>query len=412
MRATQGTRTVEAFSVHGKRGLRPGPVLCVMTLVQVLATSSVLALTALAPQVAADLAVGAHWIGYQVSLVYLAGMLTSATAGEIGARLGPERMLVLVLALLAAGLALLAQGAVPAMGLGTVLIGLAYGLNNPAASELLARVTPLRRRGLVFSVKQAGVPLGAILASLGLPPLTLLLGGQWQATLIVVAGLTLGTLALLPLVLGLPPRPVAVLAGGGLGRMWAQQRQLWRDPTQRALAAIGGLYSAVQLIVTAFAVVTLVDLGWSVVEAGAAAALIHVAGVVARPAWGMVADKVGAFAVLTLLGVLIFVMVGGLAALPVMPRPLQAVWYLALGLAVTGWNGVMLAATAQSAPHGTVGARTGAVLVWTFIGVTLGPALFALLTTAIGDSRPAFGLISVAGLVGAALALGCIRKQG
>jgi len=400
---------VEALSAQGKRALRPGPVLALTTLVQVLATSSVLALTALAPQVARDLGIGVHWIGYQVSLVYLAGMLTSATAGEVGARLGPERMLAAVLALLVGGLALLAQGALAAMALGTVLIGLAYGLNNPAASDLLERVTPPRRRGLVFSVKQSGVPLGAIVASLVLPPVTLALSGSWQATLGLVAA---ATLLLFPGVLGLPPRPRDAAFPGGLGRMLAQQGQIWRDPVQRALALIGGLFSAVQLIVTAFAVVTLVDLGWSVVEAGAAAALIHAAGVVARPAWGMIADRVGAFTILTLLGLLVFVMVGGLSALALMPRPLQLGWYLVLGLAVTGWNGVMLAATAQTAPAGQVGARTGAVLVWTFVGVTLGPALFALLAALLGDSRPAFVLVSLAGLAGAALAQSCRRATG
>jgi MFS family permease len=400
---------VEVLSTQGKRALRPVPVLALMTLVQVLATAAVLALTALAPRVAGDLGVGVHWIGYQVSLVYLAGMLTSASAAEVGARLGPERMLALVLLLLVAGLALLAQAALPAMALGTVLIGLAYGLNNPAASDLLERVTPLRRRGLVFSVKQAGVPLGAILVSLTLPPLTLALDGRWPLVLILMAGLTLATLGALPLVLGAPPRPRTGRAPGGAARSLARQVQLWRDPPLRALAAIGGLYSAVQLIVTAFAVVTLVDLGWSVVEAGAAAALIHAAGVVARPAWGLVADRIGAFRVLTLLGVLIFVMVAGLAALDWLPRAGQAAWYLALGLAVTGWNGVMLAATADCAPPGQVGARTGTVLVWTFVGVTLGPALFAALAAGLGDSRPAFVLVAGAGLVGAALAQAHVR---
>ena len=39
------------------------------TLIQVVATVSVLGLTALAPYAAADLGIGAHWIGYQISLV-------------------------------------------------------------------------------------------------------------------------------------------------------------------------------------------------------------------------------------------------------------------------------------------------------------------------------------------------------
>ena len=72
------------------------------------------------------------------------------------------------------------------MLLASVAIGIGYGLNNPAASEMLSRFTPKRRRNIVFSLKQSGVPLGGILAALALPLLAQGLG--WCVALGVSGG--------------------------------------------------------------------------------------------------------------------------------------------------------------------------------------------------------------------------------
>jgi len=58
------------------------------------------------------------------------------------------------------------------MVLASMLIGIGYAFNNPASSHILKRVTPPRLRNLVYSIKQAGVPVGGILAALVMPPLS------------------------------------------------------------------------------------------------------------------------------------------------------------------------------------------------------------------------------------------------
>ena len=49
--------------------------------------------------------------------------------------------------------------------LASVLIGLSNGTANPAGSEVLQRFTPPAHRNFVFSIKQAGVPLGGVIAA-------------------------------------------------------------------------------------------------------------------------------------------------------------------------------------------------------------------------------------------------------
>ncbi len=371
--------------------------LTLATLIQVVATASVLGLTALAPDVAADLGIGAHWIGYQISLVYAAGVVSSALAGSFILRQGPERVERLALLLFGFGLPALATAQLPAMLLASVAIGIGYGLNNPAASEMLSRVTPKQQRNIVFSVKQSGVPLGGILAALAFPCLAQGLG--WRMALGVSGGVPL------LFAIGLTPhcsrpssaRPRAALWRGSL----ADQRLVFRSARLTALAALGFLYSALQLCVSAFAVVSLVEGGrWSLFGAGAVAATTQFAGAFGRIFWGWVADRIGGFRVLALIGFASGLLCLGLLWLDTMPAPLQALDFVLLGSVSIGWNGVLLAETARHAPPGEVGATTGAVLVYTFIGVVVGPSSFALLYGVLHHYGPVFAIFAVTGFAG------------
>ena len=62
---------------------------------------------------------------------------------------------------------------------------------------MLTRFTPPQHRNLMFSVKQAGVPLGGMIGGLALPPLIEAMG--WRLAAVVVAfaciGVTLADLA-------------------------------------------------------------------------------------------------------------------------------------------------------------------------------------------------------------------------
>jgi hypothetical protein len=58
-------------------------------LVQI-AAASARALAALAPIAAAGLGIGAHWIGYQFSLVYFSGAAAAAAVGMMAAPRGSD----------------------------------------------------------------------------------------------------------------------------------------------------------------------------------------------------------------------------------------------------------------------------------------------------------------------------------
>ncbi len=79
---------------------------------------------------------------------------------------GPIRSLQLGLFCVAIGLLLLSHSVLMVGLVGALIMGLGLGPNTPAGSQVLMRTAPGAHRSLVFSIKQAGVPLGGALAGL------------------------------------------------------------------------------------------------------------------------------------------------------------------------------------------------------------------------------------------------------
>lgn len=386
------------------------PTLALVTCAQIVATASVLALTALAPAAARDLGVGVYFIGYQISVIYAAGMFTSAVAGTLVQRFGAVRIERLALLLFVAGFLGLASASVWLVLLATVLIGFGYGLNNPAASQMLMPVTPARARNFVFSLKQSGVPLGGVVASLALPALAAHLG--WRGALALAAAAPAAIWLWAVILHG--PGGTGADRRARLGRgIIDEQSFIWRDARLRVLAVLGLLYSAVQLAASAFAVVTLLhDLGWGALAAGGLAAAMQLAGAFGRVGWGVIADRIGGdFRALGLIG-----FISGLCCLlfpllPALPAAAQIALFVVLGATSIGWNGVFLAAVARYAPPARVGAITGGVLVYTFVGVIIGPSGFAAVYLLAGSYGGAFGVFSLFGFLGAVLSLQADRRR-
>lgn len=373
--------------------------LALTTCSQITATSSVLALTTIPTFVAASIGVAPHLIGYQVSLIYASGVLFSMIASGLVDRWGAGR--VGQLALIGAGLGFLgmATGTLAGIALASVLIGIGYALNNPSSSHILSILAPPRRRNLIFSIKQAGVPLGGMLAALALPPLSTLIG--WQTALLLAGLLPLGLAAIYQ---GfqkpwnadrIPGTPV----GSGLMR---GQKTVWRDPSLRTLCIIGFLYSGVQLSLSTFLVAMLIEqYGWTPVAAASVAALLQAFGAGGRVFWGVLADWLGSgFLVLALIGLIAGLALTGFGLYGSAPMLALVITVIA-GLTGTGWNGVLLAETARASP-GT-GTLTGEVLAYTFVGVMVGPASFAAIFAGIQDFAVTFLLFSSLAFIGAVL---------
>lgn len=386
----------------------PGLVLllALVTGVQALATFSVLALPTLATLAGPSLGFGAESIGYQVSIVYAAAATLSSMAGVYVRRNGAAAMSALALGLAGLGLVGMGTASLAIIILASVSIGAAYGLTNPAASHLLFRFAPKNRQNIVFALKQTGVPLGGILASMLLPRLAEAYG--WQLAIGVSAALML--LIAVPLLLirrrlDDDRTPAASLGPGGV---LSGIRLVWRSPRLRAFAIMGWAYASAQFCLFTFLITMLVkDLHWGLVSAGVAATVMQIGGVVGRIAWSVLADVIGR-------GVGILVAIGlGSAAFSLILAAATAdwpVWLIGIvvfgfGFCLVGWNGLWLAEVARAAGPGEVSLATGGVLVFTFAGIVVGPPIFATLYRLVGSYAYTYGIFSIYAFVGAAVLL-------
>lgn len=395
------------------QALPVGAVLLVTTATQAFSTLGCLALAAVAPSAAASLGVSAALIGYQVGLVFFGAMLSASFAGGMVMRYGAVRTSQLSLWIVAVGCVLSALGTLPTLVLGACVMGLGYGIPNPAASQLLARLPSSRSMNLLFSIKQTGVPIGGVLSGILVPPLTLALG--WRPALLVCALL----LAVLGIAIGSVRRewdadrqPAAAVFASA----WRSLALVWRHRPLRWLAGASFLFSGVQLSLTGFLVTYLVsDIHMSLVVAGTVLSITHAAGAVGRLAWGWLADRLGSGGLALIInGVLAIVAAFVTAAIaPQWPLPAVMIACAAFGFCALGWNGVYIAAIARHSPPGGIGLATGGSLSVTYSGVIFMPPAFAAFHDQLGLTwGQVFALLSLVTAAGIACVVMARRAAG
>ncbi|HSW17890.1 MAG TPA: MFS transporter, partial [Ramlibacter sp.] len=287
-----------------------------------------------------------------------------------------------------------------------------HGLEAPPSSQLLSHHVPQARRALVFSFKQTGVQIGAVLASLGLPLAAAWLG--WRGALAAVAvGLVLLAACLASPALRHPmpdskDRTVPLRLSAALRGLLSWTQALREDRGLLRLALSAAAFGSTQMCMNTFMVTWMVVVrGAPLATAGVLAATAQGAGMVGRPLWGWVASRSGGSRpVLVGLGALMAAcsLALGLAG-PDLPMWLLLVLAAFFGLSASGWNGVFLAEVAARRDNAQVAPATAAAMVPLLAGLIVAPVVFAAVGRAI-DLSAGFVLMAVVALGGAVLAAG------
>lgn len=350
----------------------------------------------LAPAMAASSGLPPSFVGAWSGGLWACALVGTVFAPALLARFDAWRLAQFSLVACALGALAAATGHWAGLVVAAVLIGLAHGLEGPMASHLLAWHVAVPRRPLWFSVKQSGVQVGAIVASLALPALAALLG--WQAAAVAAAGVALaGALAL--------KWPQAHLtapaAPTGSGRWQSTFETMTRRPSLRWLALAAAAFGAVQVVLNGFFVTYAVtERGASLVQAGAWLGAAQAGGLVGRLAWGWVASRWGAtMPFLFMLGLI-------MAACSLSLGLGSPGWTLLVlfGLSASGWNGIFLAEVARQVPAHEAGSATAAVLLVMTLGLVAGPLVFSALAAA-NSLATAFAAWGGVGLLGVAALL-------
>jgi MFS family permease len=310
---------------------------------------------------------------------FLVGIISAAFGGPIVGKLGSlgvaSACMLAVLASMA--VAALAGTGLAGLALAGLLLGLAFGPETPASSALLGRLVPPARRPIVFSIRQTGNQVGAILASLMLPVLAV---ADPRLGYAMIARLAL--LALFGF-LWIRERydPITRMPGQRLS-LTASLRLIRENAGIRMLTFASVPLSAMQLTLNAFLVLFLTSaLGMSHVQSGVMLAIAQSGGLIGRLGWGFVAVRAGTthglVAILALAMAAFAILLAQFTATT--PSWLVSAAAFGLGLTASGWNGIFLAEVARQAPEGRLAEATGAVLTASYLGLVAGPVIVSAL---------------------------------
>jgi MFS family permease len=360
----------------------------------------------LAPALAAERGWSDSVVGYLSSLGTLGSILFLAAGAPLMRRLGSIRSLQTGLVLGILGLLLLLPPTAAAAGLASLLIGIGYGPSSPAGNDVLHRTAPPERRAMIFSIKQAGVPVGGVLSGIMIAPIAAAYG--WRASLVVVG------LCVAAVILAAQPMRGVLDAGRARDQrlspavflspanLLSPLKALTESTSLFRLAAAGTCLAFGQGIWFGYLVTYAVSvLGYDLASAGVLFAIMQGASFFGRIGLGWLADKLGSpRQLLAFMG-----LTSGLTTLAwafAGPHwPYWAVCALAAvaGVTATSWNGVQLSEVARACPPGRVReASAGATLV-IFLGYVAGPSGFATLLAITGRYEWGLALFACFGLL-------------
>lgn len=379
-----------------------GPLLAMLAV-----QTAVSYLSRIAPTLAPTLAPRVGWpvesAGYLSALITGGSVVILLVGMPLLRRYGSMRNLQIGLALGIVGALLSAVPASAALLIGTLFIGISIGPPSSAGMDVLQRFAPPRHRNLLFSVKQAGVPLGGVLAGL-LMPWSAQHFGIGAAMALAAAIGTLTLLAVQPLRARVDTARDRTLVLSW--RMFITPDNLRRPlavlvamPDLRRMGLVGGCLGAGQSAWFAFFVTYLVvALHWSLAAAGVVYAVMQLASAFGRPLAGFVSDRLGDG-----VRVLRWTAFGsGLTTLALAAStPAWPTWSIVVlavlgGLTVASWNGVQFAEVARMAPRETLNeTMTGATLLL-LVAYVIGPAVFGLIVTFGAGFREAFVVTALA----------------
>jgi MFS family permease len=359
-----------------------------------------------APVVTSEAGMSEASIGYMSALSTCGSVLFLMAGHPLIRRFGPIRALQAGLLLSCFGLAMLATPHWSFVLLSNLVLGLGYGPSAPAGSDILLRHSPPKHRTLIFSLKQAGVPAGGVIAGLLLP--WLIDRMDWKTALLAVAFLPLLTIiAVQPVQRRVdagadPSQPIGWRVLSSPTNLFAPLRMAMASPVLRALSLAAACFAVAQGTIIAFSVTYVVQrLGYDLVAAGVIFAVMQVTGILGRIGLGWLADRLGSNMKVLALNALAM---GATQAVWAMTGPSWSFGALVTlaavaGVTITSWNGVQLAEIARLAPPGRVSEGTAGATLVTFLGYIVGPAAFASLLHLTGSYSLCFAAVGLLGIV-------------
>lgn len=244
----------------------------------------ILAIGPLLPLIRADLGLSASAASLLTTIPVLCMGLFAPVGPMIAARLGPRAAFAGCLGIVVVfGVIRAIAPAFPVVLLATFGLGVGIGVAGAIPSMIVSQRIATRP-ALGTGAYAGGIVAGSTLAAATAVPLAA--GGDWRRALLIIAAVSVASIAAwLVLVHADPPVP-RLLAG--------VPRLPWRDATAWLLVAVFGLQSLLYYGVIAWLPNAFVERGWSTTDAGSLVAVVNGFGLISTLGVPLFADRFGA----------------------------------------------------------------------------------------------------------------------
>ena len=331
---------------------------------------------AAAVQVRAELGMSAAALGAMVAALFLVSAATAPMTGRIADRRGARFSIVAGTSLSAASLAgigLLAQNWVQLAAF-MVCAGVGLALVDPGLTRLVAGRVPAGRRGMLFGIKEASIPVATMAAGFAVPAIAVTVGWRW----IFAVGLIPIALVVSLVATG---RDVSSSADTGTGGAPASEVSTPRRQGTWALATGAALALMAATGISVFMTESAVAAGLTQSQGGVLLGVASVVGVVVRISSGMAADRRPDLATRLIPAMIV---VGAVTMLVGATGTGVLLGVGAVGAIAGGWGWTALFfLTLVRADPTRPGAMAGVGLSGLAVGNALGPVVFGFVASSV-----------------------------
>ena len=387
----------------------PGWLVPIVAIFVLQTTSSFLArfIPIIAPAVSEEFEWDGSSIGYLTAANSLGGLAILVGGSTLLKQVGGMRTLQLSLVLGSASMAFFLNSSLGIALAACFVMGLSNGAANPAGSEVLQRYSPPGKRNLIFSIKQAGVPLGGVIAGLIIPAMVVPAG--WRIALLVCALLVLvPTLATWRISARLDETPSSARWRfsmpnlQSLHQLRVPLQSLLGNPGLLRMSIVGSLFAISQTCWFTFTVIYLIDaLGFSLGLAGVVFAVMQAGGVIGRIALGWLSDHMGSATASLSVAAILSAITTVLLGLSSPEWPIWTIIVLAFvaGCSAASWNGVQIAEVARRSPPDLISETSAGSSILVNVVNMLVPTAFAAFVAFSGRYDYAFGFAGASTLL-------------
>lgn len=355
----------------------------------------------IAPNLAHATGLAERDFGIAVTFIFIGTAVSSAMTGTYMRWFGSVGAQALAVVWMAGVILIVYVGSWEATMLAAFLFGLGYGPLSPISMTIVTERTPPRNRGLFLSIRQSSQPLAGVVLGRALPPLMLAYG--WQAGVLSISV----TVALGFLIIFIWPslfrlrdertiRAPVDVASRNHGLVPALVSRFTIPSNLRVLWIAGIIFAVTQVGLVFFTYIYMLEeVKLSPIAAGIFASNLQIAGLLGRPIFGWLCDRLGRTDVVLIAIALISVASSyGLVLV-------EAGWSswaffglaLACGFSGQGWNAVFTAAMSELVPREKLAEMNGRAFAFLSLGWMSGAPFCWSLIEVFGNYRPLYAVV-------------------